>query len=209
MPLVVWGPLFPIPGLDFFEKERQFAFPLAAQPEHAVAVGFCNHGTSVPGTHTNRGHNRFGQRLAERSWRLIPNDFSRNLSPYSPALHARRIGNPRTLYTYHHIATHISRLRHQMPPDTHDTMEAPPVSQYQGLENGLRQDNAAGARDEILASLDRHGFLFGKKITNSLSPYLHGVVYRELGLNWAQVRLDSDDMESFLKLIRNPRFYGE
>ena len=88
-------------------------------------------------------------------------------------------------------------------------MASEPVSQYQSLENGLRRNQAKGAKQEdVLASLDRHGFLFGKKITNSLSPYLHGVVYRELNMNWAQIRLDSDDMNSFLKLIRDPRFYG-
>lgn len=96
-----------------------------------------------------------------------------------------------------------------MTSDTHDTMESPPVSQYQTLEHGLRPSKAKVAKEEVLASLDRHGFLFGKKIANSLSPYLHGVVYRELNMNWAQVRLDSDDMESFLKLIRHPRFYGK
>ena len=95
-----------------------------------------------------------------------------------------------------------------MSPDTYTTMSSEPVSQYHSLEDGLRQTKAKEAK-EILASLDRHGFLFGKKITNSLSPYLHGVVYRELNLNWAQVRLDSDDMNSFLKLIRHPRFYGK
>jgi quinate dehydrogenase len=57
--------------------------------------------------------------------------------------------------------------------------------------------------------LDRHGYLFGQKITASLSPLLHDVVYQELGLNWAQVRLDSTDMDLFLKLRRDPRFYGE
>ena len=67
----------------------------------------------------------------------------------------------------------------------------------------------AGGFEQPLESLDRHGFLFGKKITKSLSPYLHGVVYGELGLNWAQVRLDSDDMESFLQLIKHPQFYGK
>lgn len=96
-----------------------------------------------------------------------------------------------------------------MPPDTHHhTMaSSEPTSLYHSLEDGVRQTKAKEAK-ELLASLDRHGFLFGKKITNSLSPYLHGVVYRELGLNWAQVRLDSDDIDSFLKLIRHPRFYG-
>ncbi|KAI3394604.1 hypothetical protein diail_2527 [Diaporthe ilicicola] len=56
--------------------------------------------------------------------------------------------------------------------------------------------------------LDRHGYLFGQKITASLSPLLHDVVYQEIGLNWAQVRLDSTDMDLFLQLRQHPKFYG-
>ncbi|ROV99839.1 hypothetical protein VSDG_03086 [Cytospora chrysosperma] len=57
-------------------------------------------------------------------------------------------------------------------------------------------------------SLERHGYLFGQKLTASLSPLLHDVVYRNLGLNWAQVRLDSTDMDLFLRLRQDPKFYG-
>lgn len=56
--------------------------------------------------------------------------------------------------------------------------------------------------------LDRHGYLFGQKITASMSPLLHDVVYQELGLNWEQVRLDSTDMDLFLQLRQHPKFYG-
>lgn len=84
-------------------------------------------------------------------------------------------------------------------------MASPPTSELQRPA----QAAPAGGMEQSLESLDRHGFLFGKKITKSLSPYLHGVVYGELGLNWAQTRLDSDDMDSFLQLIRHPRFYGK
>ncbi|KUI59658.1 Quinate dehydrogenase [Cytospora mali] len=56
--------------------------------------------------------------------------------------------------------------------------------------------------------LDRHGYLFGQKLTASLSPLLHDVVYQNLGLNWGQVRLDSTDMNLFLKLRQHPKFYG-
>lgn len=56
--------------------------------------------------------------------------------------------------------------------------------------------------------LDRHGYLFGQKLAASLSPLLHDVVYRNLGLNWQQVRLDSPDMDLFLKLRQHPNFYG-
>ncbi len=56
--------------------------------------------------------------------------------------------------------------------------------------------------------LDKHGYLFGKKIKNSLSPELHAVIYQELGLRWAQHRLDSDDIAKFLQLIKHPDFFG-
>lgn len=59
-----------------------------------------------------------------------------------------------------------------------------------------------------LDRLDRHGYLFGQKLTASLSPLLHDVVYQNLGLNWAQVRLDSTDMDLFLHLRQHPKFYG-
>ncbi|RYP38379.1 hypothetical protein DL768_010789 [Monosporascus sp. mg162] len=52
----------------------------------------------------------------------------------------------------------------------------------------------AGRLDSRVANLDRHSYLFGKKITHSLSPFLHSVVYDDLKLNWGQLRLDSDDM---------------
>ena len=59
-----------------------------------------------------------------------------------------------------------------------------------------------------VAALDRHGYLFGQKLKQSLSPMLHSVVYQELGLNWGQIRLDSADMPLFLELMQHPKFYG-
>lgn len=59
-----------------------------------------------------------------------------------------------------------------------------------------------------VSQLDRHGYLFGKKLTHSLSPFFHNVVYRDLGLRWGQVRLDSADIPSFLELARHQDFYG-
>jgi len=61
---------------------------------------------------------------------------------------------------------------------------------------------------EKVRHLDRHGYLFGQKLAASMSPLLHGVVYRELGLRWEQMRLDSTDMDLFLRLIRHPKCYG-
>ncbi|KIH89731.1 quinate dehydrogenase [Sporothrix brasiliensis 5110] len=56
--------------------------------------------------------------------------------------------------------------------------------------------------------LDKHGYLFGKKLAASLSPMLHDVVYTNLGINWGQVRFDSTDIVTFLQLVRAPNFYG-
>jgi len=49
----------------------------------------------------------------------------------------------------------------------------------------------------------RHSFLFGRHIAHSLSPFLHQVIYDELGLAWRQERLDSDDMARFVGLVRD------
>jgi quinate dehydrogenase len=56
--------------------------------------------------------------------------------------------------------------------------------------------------------VERHGYLFGHPIAHSLSPLLHQTVYDALGLNWSQFPLDSLDMELFLKLRQDPKFYG-
>lgn len=58
------------------------------------------------------------------------------------------------------------------------------------------------------ARFERHGYLFGQKITNSWSPFFHDIIYQHLGLRWGQIRLDSADIERFLKLIQHPDFYG-
>lgn len=59
-----------------------------------------------------------------------------------------------------------------------------------------------------VSQLQRHGYLFGKKLTASLSPFLHNVIYQDLGLKWGQVRLDSADIPGFLELAQHPDFYG-
>lgn len=56
--------------------------------------------------------------------------------------------------------------------------------------------------------LESHGYLFGQHITHSWSPFLHDVIYQDLGLDWGQVRLDSADIPLFLKLTQHPQFYG-
>lgn len=57
--------------------------------------------------------------------------------------------------------------------------------------------------------LERFGFLFGYPIARSLSPLLHRTVFQNLGLNWDYFPLPSTDVESFLKLVRDPRCYGK
>jgi quinate dehydrogenase len=64
----------------------------------------------------------------------------------------------------------------------------------------------AGAPD--VSQLERHGYLFGHPIAHSMSPLLHQTIYDNLGLKWSQIPLDSTDMNLFLKLIKNPSFYG-
>ncbi|KAF1841217.1 uncharacterized protein K460DRAFT_348024 [Cucurbitaria berberidis CBS 394.84] len=59
-----------------------------------------------------------------------------------------------------------------------------------------------------LSQVERHGYLFGHPISHSMSPLLHKTVYDSLGLNWAQIPMDSTDMNLFLQLIKHPQFYG-
>ncbi|KAG6011106.1 hypothetical protein E4U54_008291 [Claviceps lovelessii] len=55
----------------------------------------------------------------------------------------------------------------------------------------------------------RHSFLFGQHISHSLSPFLHQLIYEELGLAWRQIRLDSSDVEGFVRLVRDdPACFG-
>jgi quinate dehydrogenase len=56
--------------------------------------------------------------------------------------------------------------------------------------------------------LERHGYLFGYPIAHSLSPLFHQTVYDDLGLKWSQLFLESTDMDLFLKLRQDPKFYG-
>jgi len=57
-------------------------------------------------------------------------------------------------------------------------------------------------------AVDRHGYLFGHPIAHSMSPILHQTVYDGLGMKWSQFPLDSLDMDLFLRLRADPRFYG-
>lgn len=57
--------------------------------------------------------------------------------------------------------------------------------------------------------LDRHGYLFGYPIAHSMSPILHQTIYDGLGLNWSYLLLESLDTQLFLKLTKDPKFYGK
>ncbi|KAF4127030.1 quinate dehydrogenase [Geosmithia morbida] len=61
---------------------------------------------------------------------------------------------------------------------------------------------------EETSNLERYGYLFGIKLTNSWSPFFHSVIYKELGLRWGQVRLEGSDINMFLKLIDHPDCFG-
>ncbi|KZM25225.1 Quinate/shikimate dehydrogenase (NAD(+)) [Ascochyta rabiei] len=58
------------------------------------------------------------------------------------------------------------------------------------------------------SSVERHGYLFGYPIAHSMSPLFHNTVYADLGLNWNQFYLESTDMELFLRVRQDPKFYG-
>jgi quinate dehydrogenase len=75
------------------------------------------------------------------------------------------------------------------------------------IQQSQQQDTLAALQVET-SRWDKHAYLFGQKITHSLSPLLHDVVYRNIGLNWGQTRLDSADMDLFLSLVQHPDFYG-
>ena len=67
---------------------------------------------------------------------------------------------------------------------------------------------AAVASEISRLGIEKHGYVFGHKLANSFSPFLHDVIYRHLGLRWKQFRLESDNVENFLKLAQHPDFYG-
>ncbi|ETS85086.1 Quinate dehydrogenase [Pestalotiopsis fici W106-1] len=57
-------------------------------------------------------------------------------------------------------------------------------------------------------SSQRRGFLFGRNITKSLSPLLHGTVFAELDLDWSYERVDTDDIDLVLRCLQDENLYG-
>ena len=51
-------------------------------------------------------------------------------------------------------------------------------------------------------------YLFGSPIAHSLSPLLHQTVFDELDLQWKQLPFESDDIDQFMELAKDPKFVG-
>lgn len=81
-------------------------------------------------------------------------------------------------------------------------------TQQQQQQQHQRHGESISSLEDQKKQLDRHGYLFGQKITHSLSPFLHQIIYDTLGLKWSQIRLDSADMSQFLRLVQDQSFYG-
>jgi hypothetical protein len=71
------------------------------------------------------------------------------------------------------------------------------------------QSNIITCTDPFVDDLDRHGYLFGYPIAHSVSPLFHQTCFDHFGLRWSQQLLPSTDMQQFLRLLRDPRLYGE
>ena len=56
--------------------------------------------------------------------------------------------------------------------------------------------------------LDGVNYLFGYSIAHSLSPLLHQSIYDALGLRWSQLIMEYQDMEHFMHLTQEPKFFG-
>ncbi|KAI9735844.1 MAG: hypothetical protein M1834_001309 [Cirrosporium novae-zelandiae] len=52
-------------------------------------------------------------------------------------------------------------------------------------------------------------YLIGYPLKRSWAPLCHGTIFHSLGLNWAQIILESTDLDAYLELCRNdPKFIG-
>ncbi|KAG6001519.1 hypothetical protein E4U43_001305 [Claviceps pusilla] len=86
-----------------------------------------------------------------------------------------------------------------------------PAQDADANANANANANAKSAMPSSSSPTDhaRHSFLFGQHITHSLSPFLHQLIYEELGLPWRQIRLDSSDVEGFVRRVRDdPACFG-
>lgn len=67
-------------------------------------------------------------------------------------------------------------------------------------------DGPAATNDK--SSMERTLYLFGQPIAHSASPSFHNTIFRELGLPWRYIRLDSKDTEDLAWLMRRDDFIG-
>ncbi|MCJ1286379.1 hypothetical protein MMC26_005724 [Xylographa opegraphella] len=51
-------------------------------------------------------------------------------------------------------------------------------------------------------------YLFGYPIAHSLSPLLHQTLYEALKLQWSQILMESKDVQAFMHLTQDPKFFG-
>ncbi|KAF3394554.1 hypothetical protein F1880_004821 [Penicillium rolfsii] len=58
------------------------------------------------------------------------------------------------------------------------------------------------------SSLERTLYLFGQPVAHSASPSFHNTIFRELGIPWRYIRLDSKDTEDLAWLMRRDDFIG-
>jgi len=56
--------------------------------------------------------------------------------------------------------------------------------------------------------LDKFGFLVGYPIAHSFSPLFHQTIFDTLGLKWQQLLYESTELSDFLKLLKDPKFFG-
>ncbi|KAJ5767418.1 uncharacterized protein N7511_005034 [Penicillium nucicola] len=61
-------------------------------------------------------------------------------------------------------------------------------------------------KDEI--ALERTVYLFGQPIAHSVSPFFHNTIFRNVGLPWRYIRLDSKDPEDLFLLMHRDDFIG-
>ncbi|KAJ9608142.1 hypothetical protein H2200_007130 [Cladophialophora chaetospira] len=59
------------------------------------------------------------------------------------------------------------------------------------------------------SSLDRVAYLVGYPIAHSKSPFMHHAIYSALGKRWAQLLVETTDLESFLRYLKSdPKCMG-
>ncbi|KAJ5689458.1 hypothetical protein N7462_003850 [Penicillium macrosclerotiorum] len=68
-------------------------------------------------------------------------------------------------------------------------------------------DGSLGPANNKVAR-ERTVYLFGQPIAHSLSPTFHNIIFRNVGLPWRYIRLDSTDVEDLMWLMHRDDFIG-